>query len=307
MGIKNIIGELQVDGVVGASEVHIGGENAVVIDAEGIKVNGNTVISSDGVLDDYIPNSQMGVVNGVATLDASGKISTSQLPSYVDDVLEYTSVSAFPATGEAGKIYVDTTANITYRWGGSSYVEISKSLALGETEATAYRGDRGKTAYDHSQVKSGNPHNVTKSDIGLGNVENKSSATIRSELTKVNVTTALGYTPPESDTVYTHPTSHPAAMITGLATVATSGSYNDLKNKPTIPAAYTLPPAGTSLGGVKSGGDATITDGIITINIEPQEITDTVYTKIFSEMETWTFVLEDGTSVDKKVAINKAT
>lgn len=79
---------------------------------------------------------------------------------------------------EAGKIYVDIPSNKTYRYGGSSsgYVEISESLALGETSSTAYRGDRGKTAYDHSQLTSGNPHHVTKSDVGLGNVDNTADA-----------------------------------------------------------------------------------------------------------------------------------
>ena len=110
--------------------------------------------------------------NGVAELDASGKIITSQLPSYVDDVLEYSAKSSFPATGETGKIYVDTGANKTYRWGGSAYVEISASLALGTTSSTAYRGDRGNIAYTHSQTTSGNPHSVTKSEVGLGNVDN---------------------------------------------------------------------------------------------------------------------------------------
>ena len=90
----------------------------------------------------------MGTANGVATLGASGQIPSSQLPSYVDDVLEYTSISLFPATGESGKIYVDTTANLTYRWSGSGYVEISKSLALGETSSTAYAGDKGKALAD---------------------------------------------------------------------------------------------------------------------------------------------------------------
>lgn len=93
-----------------------------------------------------------------------GKIPTSQLPSYVDDVLEYANLSAFPATGETGKIYVALNTNLTYRWGGTEYVEISKSLALGETADTAYRGDRGKTAYDHSQA-TGNPHNTTAAQI----------------------------------------------------------------------------------------------------------------------------------------------
>lgn len=129
------------------------------------------------------------------TRQLSGKIPEANLPSYVDDVLEYNSKSNFPTSGETGKIYVDISTNLTYRWGGSAYVEISPSLALGETSGTAYRGDYGAIAYAHSQKTSGNPHGVTKSDVGLGNVENKSSAKIRNEITKDNVTRALGYTP----------------------------------------------------------------------------------------------------------------
>ena len=123
-----------------------------------------------------------GAVNGVAELDANGKVPSAQLPSYVDDVLEYDKQSSFPTTGEAGKIYIAKDTNKTYRWSGSAYVEISASLALGETSSTAYRGDRGKTAYDHSQLTSGNPHNVTKSDVGLGNVGNfKAVSTVASQ------------------------------------------------------------------------------------------------------------------------------
>lgn len=106
----------------------------------------------------------------------SGVIDSSNLPSYVDDVLEYDTVSDFPKTGEAGKIYVATTTNLTYRWSGTGYVEISPSLALGTTSSTAYRGDLGNTAYVHSQITSGNPHKVTKSDVGLGNVDNTADA-----------------------------------------------------------------------------------------------------------------------------------
>ena len=102
-----------------------------------------------------------------------GKVPASQLPAYVDDVLEFANLSYFPATGESGKIYIAIDTNLTYRWGGSSYVVMSSSLALGETSSTAYRGDRGKIAYDHSQV-TGNPHGTTKSDVGLGNVDNTS-------------------------------------------------------------------------------------------------------------------------------------
>ena len=99
-----------------------------------------------------------------------GKVPASQLPSYVDDVLEFSNLSSFPAIGESGKIYIALDSNLTYRWGGSSYVVMSSSLALGETSSTAYRGDRGKIAYDHSQVT----HD--KNLVGLGNVDNTSDA-----------------------------------------------------------------------------------------------------------------------------------
>ena len=104
-----------------------------------------------------------------------GKIPASQLPAYVDDVLKYANLASFPATGENSKIYIAIDTNITYRWTGTGYAEISASLALGETSSTAYRGDKGKIAYDHSQTI-GNPHGTTKADIGLGNVENTKDA-----------------------------------------------------------------------------------------------------------------------------------
>ena len=113
-----------------------------------------------------------GIAGGYAELDATGTVPTAQLPSFVDDVLEYADLASFPATGSTGKIYVALDTNIVYRWSGSAYVEISASLALGETSSTAYRGDRGKIAYDHTLLTTGNPHNVTKGDVGLGNVDN---------------------------------------------------------------------------------------------------------------------------------------
>lgn len=112
-----------------------------------------------------IPASQKGAASGVAELDSSGKVPSVQLPSYVDDVVEFASRDSFPATGEDGKIYIAEDTNLTYRWSGTQYVEISPSLALGETSSTAYRGDRGKTAYDHSQT-TGNPHGTTAAEVG---------------------------------------------------------------------------------------------------------------------------------------------
>lgn len=114
---------------------------------------------------DYIPTSQKGAASGVAELDSTGRVPSSQLPSYVDDVLEYNTLSSFPPTGEDGKIYIAEDTNRQYRWSGSQYVEISPSLALGETSSTAYRGDRGAIAYTHSQT-TGNPHNTTAAEVG---------------------------------------------------------------------------------------------------------------------------------------------
>lgn len=96
-----------------------------------------------------IATTAKGTANGVAELDENGKVPSAQLPSYVDDVLEYASVSAFPATGESGKIYIALDTNKTYRWSGTTYTEISESLALGETDSTAYAGNKGKQNADN--------------------------------------------------------------------------------------------------------------------------------------------------------------
>lgn len=168
------------------------------------KINGKA-LTSDVTLSatdvSAIPASQKGAASGVAELDSSGKVPSAQLPSYVDDVLEYDNRTSFPQTGETGKIYIAKDTNKTYRWSGTTYAEIAAGLALGETSSTAYRGDRGKAAYEHSQLTSGNPHNVSKSDVGLGNVTNdKQMKGLASGTTNGHVMTfgADGYTPKDS-------------------------------------------------------------------------------------------------------------
>ena len=106
-----------------------------------------------------------GSANGYAPLDASSKVPAANLPSYVDDVLEYADFASLPASGEQGIIYVTIDDNKTYRWTGSQYTNLSSSLALGETSSTAYRGDRGKAAYDHSQITANNPHGTSFAQI----------------------------------------------------------------------------------------------------------------------------------------------
>lgn len=123
-----------------------------------------------------------GITDAASLVD--GKIPESFLPSYVDDVLEYANKASFPTEGEVGKIYVDTTTNLTYRWSGSIYVEISPSIALGETSSTAYYGDKGKTAYDHSQATHA-PSNAEKNII-VGVQKNGTDLTVDSNR-KVNI------------------------------------------------------------------------------------------------------------------------
>jgi hypothetical protein len=139
--------------------------------------------------------STVGAPNGVASLDSDGLVPSSQLPSYVDEILEYDTADDFPATGDPAKIYLAEDTGDIYRWGGTEYVNMgsaSGGLALGETSTTAYRGDRGKAAYDHSQVTSGNPHGTTGDDIlqTSGDTETV-TAGIAKKADSATVTTAL--------------------------------------------------------------------------------------------------------------------
>lgn len=214
--------------------------------------------------DAYVLKSQLGVPSvdggavGVATLDTNGLVPSSQLPSYVDDVLEgYLSDGTFyktktagdpptysePYTPETGKIYVDLDTDKTYRWGGTVYAVISETLALGRTSSTAFPGDAGLALEnyvanndtivtqaftandpdDHTYSNNGkiyvqvgtsgtpqlvevyrrpwlnanstadNPDGITKTTIGLGNVENKDAATIISEITLADLASTVGY------------------------------------------------------------------------------------------------------------------
>lgn len=111
-----------------------------------------------------------GVANGYASLGSDGKVLTTQLPSFVDDVLEYTNFAAFPATGETGKIYVALDTNKTYRWSGSAYIFITS----GAVDSVA-----GKTGVV----------TLVKADVGLGNVDNTADSA-KNVLSATKLTTA---------------------------------------------------------------------------------------------------------------------
>lgn len=179
--------------------------------------------------DNAIPSSAKGTANGVAELDSNGLVPTSQLPSFVDDVLEYASSSGFPVPGEHGKIYVAIDTNLSYRWSGSAYVEISPSLALGTTESTAYRGDKGQTAYEHATDSS---RLTTAKTSGLYKIATTAEGHVASAtpVAKSDIT-ALGI--PAQDTTYSEATT----SASGLMSAADKTKLNGIEaqaNKTTV-------------------------------------------------------------------------
>lgn len=163
-----------------------------IIGAEGIKVEDNNSSSSLVILPAANEDVTLTAPTTSGTIarnedlinkaDLVGnKVPSSQLPAYVDEILEgeyidtttFNDLSSVPYTPSSDKIYFDNigATGLLYRWSGSEYVVISQSLAIGETSSTAYRGDRGKTAYEHTFLTN-NPHSVTKAQVGLGDVDN---------------------------------------------------------------------------------------------------------------------------------------
>lgn len=160
----------------------------------------------DGLLDDKLDANLKGSANGIAELDANGKVPTAQLPSFVDDVIEAAKFASLPSAGETGKIYVTLDDNKTYRWSGSAYVEISASLALGETASTAFRGDQGKAAYDHAQAKgSAFASGMYKITTNAEGHVTAATAVVKSDIT------ALGI--PGEDTTYENATQSAAGLM----------------------------------------------------------------------------------------------
>ena len=168
------------------------------------------------------PSYTIGEVSGnLAASRISGTISAANLPSYVDDVLEYASLSKFPTTGASGKIYTALDTNKIYRWSGSAYVVISETVALGTTHSSAGYGDESRAAYNHSTKTSGNPHHVTKTDVGLGNVDNTADSA-----KSVKYATSAGSAGSVAwSNVSGRPSSMPASDVYAWAKAASKPSY----------------------------------------------------------------------------------
>ena len=194
----------------------------------GLNQLANDSVSEDKLIDGAVDTAKIAenavTDDKIASVSAdkiTGTIPTSVLPSYVDDVVEYNGISAFPPTGESGKIYVDTSTNKTYRWGGSEYVEISPSLALGTTASTAFRGDYGNIAYQHALASgsafSNGLYKITTNDQG--------HVIAATAVSKEDIT-SLGI--PGQDTTYSamKGATVSAAGTAGLAPAPAAGAAN---------------------------------------------------------------------------------
>lgn len=182
------------------SGVTAGTYKSITVNAQGHVTGGTnpTTLAEYGITD-AVKSTEKGTANGVATLGNDGKIPNSQLPSYVDDVIEgylhggkfyKESAHTTEIAGESGKIFVELTSGKTYRWSGSAFVVISETIALGTTSSTAGRGDWNKTAYDHSQSPHA-PDNAEENQMAFSNIS-VGSATISADSKTDTLTFAAG-------------------------------------------------------------------------------------------------------------------
>ena len=171
---------------------------------------------------DRIPTITDAKISGLSASKLTGTIPSANLPSYVDDVVEGETTADFPETGEAGKIYVATSTNKTYRWSGSGYVEISASLALGTTSSTAFRGDYGNTAYTHATAKG----SAFASGLYKITTNAQGHVTAATAVTKNDIT-ALGIPAQDTNTNTTYTLSKSGSTITLSGSDGSSTSVTD--------------------------------------------------------------------------------
>lgn len=241
-----------------------------------LSFNGSKWINSNisNLLSGYVQERLIGAANGIASLDAGGKVPASQLPSYVDDVLEFSGIVNFPAVGDSGKIYIDTLTNIQYRWSGTQYVEISSSLALGETASSAYPGNKGKANADAIRTLQGTVSTLSSS---LSNYLPLSGGTLTGILkTKCNLSEGIQFI--QSDNSYragirfigniSYDIADTCLIITSYRAInlipdyVTNGSYNAYVNGSKIWCAANFNPQNyLPITGGNITGDVRVTSG----------------------------------------------
>lgn len=230
----------------------------------------------------------------------SDTIPSSKLPSYVDDVLEYESTSSFPETGESGKIYVATDTNKTYRWGGSSYVVISETLAVGTTEGTAYDGAAGaalKSKLDGIEAGAQTHRAPSAAEV-------KTALGTGSGTTKYLREDGTWATPPDTDTNTVTSINGKTGAIAAadIATVLTGAGYKltDTDTNTTYSAGTGLSLSGTTFALATSG----VTAGTY------KRVTVDAYGRVTSgdntDADSWRTVQCNGTSIGNNTLNLKA-
>lgn len=263
-----------------------------------VKVNGISVVTGgvanidlDTELADFKTSLKIGEANGLATLDSTGKVPSTQLPSYVDDVIEVYATYTTSATGglsniqlysdaahqneitpEAGKIYVNITEDeppYQFRWAGTEYIAIiTGGLIIGTVSGTAADGGIAQAHYGNSTIHITPEERTTwnakqNTNVTLSAATDSGTNTLPTTSTTKSVTQwfqlVVNFLKSLLNKVNTH---------THNGTDAPKVSYNDLTDKPTIPDEYELPVAtSTTLGGVKSGTDITVdASGNVSVN-----------------------------------------
>lgn len=285
----------EIDTLSGTLTTSINGVSGRVTTLEGYFTNGkaNEAVKAtqdgDGAIisSTYIKLTQKGANNGVATLDSTGKIPSSQLPSFVDDVVEgyyhngkfYTTSShTTEITGEGGKIYVDLTANAglkTYRWSGSAFVVISETITIGTTSGTAYDGALGaaiRTDLDSHTGNTSNPHGVTKAQVGLGSVVNTGDSATPVQNGTTKFTTGGAYTLQQSI---------PTTFIKALSQSGNTLNITSLLNGTEMATSYTPSFSDTGATGVEEGNSPSGANAVTSMSYSASTRKITYYKGVF--------------------------
>lgn len=229
--------------------------------------NGNVSISVSGGSGGSV------TVDAELSSTSTNAVQNKAVYAAVDKKLDKTGIAAYATRDSSGNVIINTYATKTDL---NSYVKSINNVKPDSDGNVTISVGGGSGNYTLPTASSS-----TLGGVKVGSNISVSNGTI--SITKSNVTSALGYTPPASDTTYgdatttssglmsstdkvklngiadnanyyIHPPTHPASMISGLATVATSGNYNDLANKPGD--------ATTSSAGLMSAADKSKLDGI---------------------------------------------
>ena len=238
------------------------------------KANKATTLSGYGITDAKISNGTITLgSNTITPLTKHQSLDNYYTKGTVDTLITNLKaglvnvVESLPTAGENGKLYLVKTGSESENL-YTEYVYVNKAWEKLGTQKLDLSGYLTKT--DAANTYLGKTAAAASANKLNTNAGSATQPIYFANGVPVATTYTLGKSVPSdakfTDTVYNHPATHPASMITGLATVATSGSYADLSDKPTIPEAYSLPDATASVkGGVKIGSNLTVSSGTISL------------------------------------------